>query len=80
LVAGRAPTSEPGLVGYWKLQGDCKDYSGHGHHGKNHHVNLETSEFNGRESYIEVPENGLSRHFAFSVFPAKHFRKLRRSP
>jgi len=22
--------NEPGLVGYWKLQGDCHDYSGNG--------------------------------------------------
>jgi len=45
---------EPGLVGYWKLQGDCRDYSGHNHHGINHGVALEHSEFDGVSAYIEV--------------------------
>ncbi|MBM3993494.1 MAG: hypothetical protein FJ303_04995, partial [Planctomycetes bacterium] len=27
-----------GLIGYWKLAGDCRDHSGHGHHGTNHGV------------------------------------------
>src|SRR6476620_11282000 len=48
--------SEPALIGYWKLRGDCKDYSGNGNHGVNHGVNLETDEFNGRNAYIEVPD------------------------
>jgi len=45
------------LVGYWKLQGDCRDYSGKGNHGINHGVNLKTSQFDGRAAYIEVPDN-----------------------
>ena len=45
------------IVGYWKLCGDCKDYSGMENHGKNHGVNLAYSEFNGRDSYIEVPDS-----------------------
>lgn len=45
---------QKGLVGYWKLKGDCRDYSGKGNHGTNHGVNLGTGEFNGRNSYIEV--------------------------
>ena len=45
----------PGLVAYWKLKGDCRDHSGNGNHGVNHGVNLQTSHFNGRNSYIEVP-------------------------
>src|SRR5262245_4889586 len=55
-TAGQVPASERGLVGWWKLEGDCKDHSGRGHHGKNHHVDLETGEFNGRDAYIEVPD------------------------
>ena len=46
---------EPGLVGYWRLQGDCRDYSPHGNHGVNHGVDLKTGTFNGVDSFIEVP-------------------------
>lgn len=53
-------SKEPGLVGYWKLQGDCRDYSGHGNHGINHGVDLEKSAFDGIDDYIEVP-----RHASF---------------
>lgn len=45
-----------GLIGYWKLQGDCHDYSGKENHGINKGVDLVYSEFNGRNSYIEVPD------------------------
>ena len=48
---------DSGLVGYWKLQGDCRDYSGKGNHGINHGANLETGKFNGKDSYIEVSDN-----------------------
>jgi len=48
---------EPGLVGYWKLQGDCRDYSGHGNHGVNHGVNLDTGTFDGVGAYVEVPNS-----------------------
>jgi len=48
---------DAGLVGYWKLQGDCKDYSGNKHDGVNHGVDLASSEFNGRDAYIEVPNS-----------------------
>ena len=44
-----------GLVGYWKLQGDCRDHSGHEHHGTNHGVDLQTGSFDGRSAHIEVP-------------------------
>lgn len=54
LLASTAPGAEPRLVGYWKLQGDCQDHSGNGHHGINHDVDLQTSDFNGSNSYIEV--------------------------
>src|SRR4030095_11894977 len=48
---------EPGLVGYWKLQGDCRDYSPHGNHAVNHGVNLTNGTFNGVDSFIEVPSS-----------------------
>lgn len=31
-----------GLVGYWKLDKDCRDYSGKDNHGVNHGVNFDT--------------------------------------
>ena len=43
------------LVGYWKLRGDCLDYSGRNHHGINHGVDLQTSSFDGRSAHVEVP-------------------------
>lgn len=58
---------EEGLVGYWKLQGDCKDYSGNGNNGINHNVDLTYSEFNGRDSYIEIP-NSSSLNFGTGNF------------
>jgi len=48
---------QKGLIAWWKLNGDCRDYSAHGNHGKNHRVNLETGAFNGRGAYIEVPHH-----------------------
>ena len=47
--------AEPGLVGHWKLQGDCRDSSGHGNDGVNHGVDLEHGAFDGAQSYIEIP-------------------------
>jgi hypothetical protein len=48
---GEAPavedTVEQGLVGHWKLQGDCRDYSGLGNHGVNHGVDLDGAVFDG---------------------------------
>ncbi|MFM2094659.1 MAG: hypothetical protein RIS70_1783 [Planctomycetota bacterium] len=43
------------LIGHWKLQGDCRDYSGNENHGLNHGVDLDSGAFDGRASYIEVP-------------------------
>jgi hypothetical protein len=68
-AVGRSLASEPGLVGYWKLKGDCQDHSGAGNHGHNHDVDLQTGEFDGRTTYIEVP-NASSLNFGkrdFSV-------------
>ncbi len=50
-----SPIVDDALVGYWKLDGDCRDYSGKGNHGVDHGINLKRGEFNGRDSYIEVP-------------------------
>lgn len=48
-------SQEPGLVGYWKLHGDCRDSSGHNNHGVNRGVNLDGGVFDGVSAYVEVP-------------------------
>ena len=54
--AALAPVDlQRGLVGYWKLQGDCRDLSGHEHHGINHGVDLQTGTFDGGGAYVEIP-------------------------
>ena len=53
---GSAHATDEGLVGYWKLQGDCQDYSGHNNHGRNHGVDPEAGRFNGRDAWIEIPD------------------------
>ena len=55
------------LVGYWPLRGDCLDHSGHGLNGINHGVKLESSEFDGRSAYIEIP-NAAALAFAGGDF------------
>ena len=47
--------AESGLVGHWKLRGDCRDSSGQGNHGVNHGVDLVNGAFDGEQAYIEVP-------------------------
>ena len=56
-----------GLVGHWKLHGDCKDYSGMENHGVNHGADLTAdgpdrkagtaAKFDGRDDYIEAPHS-----------------------
>lgn len=46
-----------GLVGHWKLRGDCRDYSGQDNHGVNHGVELDRGTFDGIGAYIEVPHS-----------------------
>ena len=49
---------QAGLVGHWKLAGDCRDYSGQGNHGVNHGADLTAAEgarFDGIDDFIEVP-------------------------
>ena len=50
-----AAPSTDGLVGHWKLRGDCRDYSGRENHGVNHGVELSESHFNGEGAYVEIP-------------------------
>src|SRR5262249_4998058 len=61
-ATGKQTTTHPvelerGLIGYWKLRGDCRDHSGHGHHGTNHGVDLQTGSFDGRGAYVEIPSD-----------------------
>jgi hypothetical protein len=49
-----------GPIGYWKLQGDCKDSSGFGNHAINHGVDLSAAggaRFQGIDQFIEVPSS-----------------------
>src|SRR4029453_19441683 len=70
-VAVRAQTRESKLVGYWPLRGDARDHSGLENHAVNHGVNLETGQFDGRGSYLEVPARPVlhPRAGAFSTSP-----------
>lgn len=52
-----AASKQPGLVGHWKLDGDCRDHSGNGNHGVNHGANLERGEFDGIDDFVEVPSS-----------------------
>lgn len=76
LLTGWLPAAtkcaEPALVGYWKLHGDCRDYSGQGNHGINHGVNLDDGAFDGKSTYIEVPPSATlqlgNEDFAFCAW------------
>jgi hypothetical protein len=71
-----------GLVGYWKLNGDCLDYSGGENHATNHNVDFfasagdskgsEAAAFNGIDSFLEVADSESLRlgssDFAVSVW------------
>ena len=52
-----------GLIGFWKLAGDCKDSSTKKNHGINHGVVFEkagsgvVARFDGNGSYVEVPNS-----------------------
>lgn len=49
--------TELGLIGHWKVVGDCRDSSGNGLDATNHNVDLKTGEFNGRNAYLEIPNS-----------------------
>ena len=69
LVRAAAPRDalNAGLVGHWRLQGDCRDYSRNGNHGANHGCDLAAegpsgkpgtaARFDGRGAYIQVPHS-----------------------
>jgi len=77
---------EKGLIGYWKLEKDAKDYSGNDNHGKNNGVQFtakgvngeSAASFNGRDNYISVPNSELlnfgTNDFTLStwVYTKKH--------
>jgi len=51
---------DDGLVGYWKLSVDAKDYSGYSRHGESRNIKYGPggfAEFNGRDAYVEIPFN-----------------------
>lgn len=59
-LLGRPCPADPhsGLVGHWRLAGDCRDHSGQGNHGVNHGVDLtdvRSAKFDGIDDFIEVP-------------------------
>lgn len=62
-VIGLAPATSHAesnaLIGYWKLQGDTKDYSGQGNHGSNHGVTLSPAGavFDGMNHFVEIPDS-----------------------
>ena len=59
-VSPCAAATEPGLVGHWKLAGDCRDSSPRANHGVNHGVELagpDGAQFDGVDDYIEVPRS-----------------------
>lgn len=60
-IALSSTAAESGLIGHWKLQGDAKDYSGKGNHGKSHGANAAKGEFDGVSSYVEIPSSPALR-------------------
>jgi penicillin amidase len=64
--------TEPGLLGYWPLRGDCQDHSGNGLHAVNHGVKLDDGTFDGRQAYLEIPPSRKlqlsAKDFSFSVW------------
>lgn len=65
-----------GLVGHWRLEGDCLDHSGSGNHGVNHGVQLASGEFDGRGAFVEVPDHASLRlgasDFSFAAWIWTH--------
>ncbi len=65
-----------GLVGYWKLRGDCRDYSGQENHGMVRGEGPAFGKFDGESGFIEV-KNSASMNFGDNDFTvsAEVFRK-----
>jgi hypothetical protein len=62
--------ADAGLVGHWRLDGDCRDHSGRGNDGINHGADLGAGDgaaFDGRGGWIEVPD-GPSLRFGTGDF------------
>ncbi|MEX2168083.1 MAG: LamG-like jellyroll fold domain-containing protein [Pirellulales bacterium] len=55
--SGSALAADAGLVGYWKLQGDCQDYSGNKNHGVSHGAGAVDGRFDGYGDHVEVPDS-----------------------
>src|SRR5262245_48248399 len=83
IVAANAPRVDlqEGLLAHWKLQGDAKDSSGHGHDGTGRKVTFSVGPggapnsaalFNGRDSVIEISDGESLRlgtgDFSLSVW------------
>jgi hypothetical protein len=65
LAASENSKISEGLIGHWKLQGDCRDYSGKENHGMGRNVTFTegsggsargAASFNGRDGVIEVSD------------------------
>src|SRR4051812_12584272 len=54
ILAVSMSRTDDGLIGYWKLQGECRDYSSAKNDGRARNVDLSTSSFNGRDSSVDV--------------------------
>src|SRR3954469_6929415 len=57
LVFTSANAADPGLIGHWKLQGDCRDDSGQHNDAVNHGVDVANGRFDGRSTFLEVPNS-----------------------
>lgn len=66
-ATAHAQRASSGLIGYWPLSDDLRDYSGNGNHATNHGVEFvkeapegrkgPVARFNGRDAYLEVPHS-----------------------
>ena len=85
LLAPVVSADDSGPIGYWKLAGDCRDYSGGGNDATNHGVDLTApgpagqpggaARFDGMNHYIEVPDRP-SLHFGSGDFTLSAWVKL----
>src|SRR4051794_40202398 len=57
LIPRTSNSANEGLIGYWKIAGDCRDHSSNGLDAVNHNVDLGTSDFNGLDAYLEIPNS-----------------------
>jgi hypothetical protein len=69
------PELDQALAGHWKLAADARDYSGANRHGESRNVNFSPqgyAEFNGRDSFVEIPHDDVldlgARDFTVSAW------------